>query len=103
MGFDKTGRAVETNDQAARDFRVKRSAVASFFNPAPDQSLRALSRAPTPSLPQHPLYPRYNLMTGGIRRFVEVDDTGGDVGFEVTLERGASAGDWDKVAGSDEN
>ncbi len=52
------------------------------------------------TLPQHPLHPRYDLMTGRVRGFVEVDDTGGNVGLEIALERGATARNWDEVAGS---
>ena len=55
------------------------------------------------TLPEHPLHPSYNLMTGRIRGFVEVYDAGGNVGFEVALERGATARDWNEVAGSDED
>lgn len=42
-------------------------------------------------------------MAGRVRRFVEVDDAGGDVGFKVALERGATAWDWNEVASSHKN
>ncbi len=42
-------------------------------------------------------------MAGRIGGFVEVYDSGGDVGLEITLERGATAWNGDKVAGPDKN
>jgi len=39
---------------------------------------------------------------GGIGRFVEIDDAGGDVGFEIASERCAACGDGCEVTGADE-
>jgi hypothetical protein len=41
-------------------------------------------------------------MGTGIARFVEVDDTAADVRLQFTLQRSASAGNWCKMAGTDE-
>ena len=49
------------------------------------------------NVPEHAFNPRDHLMTGGIARFVEVDHTGADEGFEVALERSTSDGDWGEM------
>lgn len=76
--------------------------MAGLFNPAPVSqcSLRLKLHS---NLPEHPLHPRYDLMTGRVRGFVEVDDTRGNVGFKVALERGATAWNWNEMAGSHEH
>lgn len=51
---------------------------------------------------KHSLDPRDNFMTGRIRRFVEVDHAGGDVGLEIALVRGAAYWDRCEVTCSDE-
>ena len=40
-------------------------------------------------------------MAGRIARFVEVDHTGADEGFKVTLQRSTSHRDWGEMASSD--
>ena len=49
-------------------------------------------------LPEHALYPRNDLMTGRIRRFVEIDHARTDILLELTLERGASYRYWREMA-----
>lgn len=52
-------------------------------------------------LPQNPLHPSHNLVTGRIGRLVEVDDTGIDVGLQVTLQGRTACGDGGEMARSD--
>lgn len=42
-------------------------------------------------------------MTGRVGGLVQVDNTGADVGLEVTLERGSTGGDRGEVAGANEH
>ena len=42
-------------------------------------------------------------MTGGVRGFIEIYNTGADVGFEVALEWCAAIGDRSEVTGTDED
>ena len=44
------------------------------------------------NLPEDALHPSHDLVTGRVRGLVEVDDTGADVGLEVTLQGRAPAG-----------
>ena len=41
-------------------------------------------------------------MTGRIARFVEIDHTRANVGFEIALKRVATHRNWGKMSGSDE-
>ena len=77
--------------------------MASFFNPALISPSPPCIESVLPRIPEHPLYPRHNLMAGRIRGLVKIYDAGGDVGFEVALERCATAWNWDKVAGPNKN
>ena len=102
LGFDEPSCAIQADDQAACDLRIQSSAMSGLFNPVNDQHLCLLPpRAPL-NIPKHALNPRDHLMTGGIAGFVEVYDTGANEGFEVSLERSTSHGNWSKVSGSDE-
>lgn len=42
-------------------------------------------------------------MTRRVGGFVEVDDTGADVGLEVTLEGRSTGRDWGEVAGANKH
>ena len=42
-------------------------------------------------------------MAGGVRGFVEVDDTGADVGLNVTLQRRASMRDRGEMSSADDH
>lgn len=55
------------------------------------------------NLPQDPLHPRNNFMTGWVGRFVQVDDTGVDVGLQVTLKRRATSRNRREMASSHQN
>lgn len=55
------------------------------------------------NLPQDPLHPRNNLMTGWVGRLVQVNDTGIDVGLQVTLKRRATSRNWREMASSHQN
>ena len=46
--------------------------------------------------------PGDDFVGGGVGGFVEVDDAGGDVGFQVAAEGRAAGGDGGEVAGADE-
>ena len=52
---------------------------------------------------EHALDPCYDFMAGRVGWFVEVDDAGGYVGFEIAFERGTSMWDWCEMACSDED
>lgn len=43
--------------------------------------------------PKNSLHPRDDFVTGGVRRLVEVDDTGADIGLDITLQRLTSGRD----------
>lgn len=42
-------------------------------------------------------------MTGRVRRLVKVDDTGADVGLQITLERGSASRNRGEVAGANKH
>jgi hypothetical protein len=42
-------------------------------------------------------------MAGRVRWLVEIDYTGTDIGFEITLERRASGGNWCEMTSSNKN
>ena len=42
-------------------------------------------------------------MAGWVGRLVQVNDTGIDVGLQVTLKRRATGGNWSKMTSSGEN
>lgn len=54
-------------------------------------------------IPEHTLDPSDNFMTGRVGGLVQVDDTGADVGLEVTLERCAAGGNGCEVTGANEH
>jgi len=72
LRLDETGRSVDTDNQASSDFRVERSRVTSLLHA------------------ENSLEPSDDFVRGRVGRLVEVDDTGLDVGCEVTLERADS-------------
>lgn len=84
LTFDESGGAVEAHDETTCDFGVERAAVSRLLDP------------------QHALDPGDDFMGGWIRGLVEVDHAGGDVGFEVALERGATVWNGGEVTGADE-
>ena len=51
---------------------------------------------------EYALQPCDDFVRGWVGGFIEVDDAGGDVGFEIAAERCAAGWDWGEVAGSDE-
>lgn len=54
-------------------------------------------------IPQYPLDPSNNFVTGGVRRLVQVDHTGADILLEVASMRRASCRDGCKVRSPDEH
>ena len=102
LGFDEPSCAIQADDQAARDLRIKSSTMSSLLNPVNDQHLCLLHPQAQLKIPEHALNPRDHLMTGGIAGFVEIYDTGANEGFEVSFERSTSHGNWGKVSCSDE-
>jgi hypothetical protein len=54
-------------------------------------------------LPEDPLHPSHNFVTGRVRRLVEVDDTGADVGLEVTAKGRGASGNRGEVTSPDEH
>jgi hypothetical protein len=54
-------------------------------------------------IPEHPLHPGNNLMAGRVRRLIQINHTGANVGFEVAFEWGAATWDGCEMAGPDEN
>lgn len=54
-------------------------------------------------LPQDALHPRDNLVGGRVGGLVQVDNTGADVGLEVTLQRRSTGGNGSEVTGANEH
>lgn len=54
-------------------------------------------------LPEDSLHPCYDFVTGRIGGLVEVDDTGADVGLEVTLERRSTSRNRSEMTGANEH
>ena len=52
--------------------------------------------------PKHALDPSDNLMTGRIRRFIQINHPRADVGFEISFKRRASHGDGSEMSGANE-
>lgn len=106
LRLDQTRRPVQTHDQASRHLGVEGSAVAGFLDPVSRQ-LQSHHQSAVHTrwshLPEHPLDPSDNFMTGRVRGFVEIDDAGADVGLEVALQGGTAVWDGSEVAGSDED
>lgn len=107
LRFNQTSRTVDTDDQASCDLGVQSSTVASLLG-----SMKAHSSVycfkggrfeARKSLPQDPLHPRDDFMTGRVGRLVQVDHTGVDVGLQVTLERRATGRNWCKMTGPHKN
>lgn len=66
LGLDETSSAVNANNQTTRNLGVERSTVAGLL------------------ASQNTFYPSDNFVTGGVGGFVEINDTGGNVGLEVS-------------------
>jgi hypothetical protein len=54
-------------------------------------------------LPEDPLHPSDDFVTGRVRRLVQVDNTGADVGLEITAQRRRTSGDRGEVTSPDEH
>lgn len=54
-------------------------------------------------LPQDALHPRDNLVGGRVGGLVQVDNTGADIGLEVTLQGRSTGGNRSEVAGANEH
>lgn len=54
-------------------------------------------------LPQDALHPRDNLVGGRVGGLVQVDNTGADVGLEITLQRRSTGRDRSEVTGANEH
>lgn len=102
LGFDEPSCAIQANDQAASDFGIQSSAVTSLFNSVDYERLCLLLSRALFNVPEYTLDPSDHLMTRRISRFVEVDHTGANEGFEVALERSTSYRNWREMPGSDE-
>lgn len=102
LRFDKPSCAIQADDQAASDLGIQSSAMSGFLDPVYCQRLCLVFSAASSNLPEHALNPRDHLMTGRIARFVEVDHTRANVGFEIALERIATHRNWREMPGSDE-
>lgn len=54
-------------------------------------------------LPKDPLHPSHDFMTGRVGRLVKVDDTGADVGLQVTAQGRGASRDRGEVTGPNEH
>jgi len=54
-------------------------------------------------IPKHALDPCDNFVGGWVGWLVEVNDTGGDVRLEVSLQWGASIWDWGEMSSANKN
>lgn len=54
-------------------------------------------------LPEDPLHPSDDFVTGGVGGLVQVDDTGANVGLKVTLKRRSTSRDRGEVTGANEH
>jgi len=55
------------------------------------------------NLPEDALHPSHDFVTGRVGGLVKVDNTGADVGLEVTLQGRGTSRDWCEVTGSNEH
>jgi hypothetical protein len=55
------------------------------------------------NLPEDPLHPSHDFVTGRVRRLVKVDDTGADVRLQVTVNRRGASRDRGEVTGPNEH
>jgi hypothetical protein len=85
LTLHKSCSAIDTDDQTTRDLGIECAGVTSTVNT------------------ENALEPCDDFVRGGVRRLVEVDDTGGDVGLEITAKRGASCRDGREVTGPDQH
>lgn len=54
-------------------------------------------------VPEHALNPSDNLVGGWVRWLIEIDNSGRDVGLEVSLQWSASIWDWGEVSSANQN
>ena len=83
LGLDETCRTVNADNETTSDLGIEGTGVASSVS-AEDS-----------------LHPCDDFVGGWVRGFVKVDDTAGNVGLEVTLQRCRACWDWCKVTGTD--
>lgn len=67
LRFDQPSRAIDADNKTSRNFGIEGATVTSLLDS------------------EYPLDPRNNFVTGWIRGLVEIDDTGGDIGFEIAF------------------
>lgn len=111
LGLDKTSSAVNANDQATSDLGIKGTAVTSLLHSNQRKkkvSLRIQAEIKGHSQsnidePEHALDPSDDLVTRGIGRLIEVDDSRADVRLDVALQRRAAIGNGGEVTRSNEN
>jgi hypothetical protein len=85
LGLDQTGGAVNADDQTSSDLGIESTGVTSTL------------------ATENALDPGDDFVRRGVRGLVKVDDTGGDVRLEVTLERGCASGDGGEVTSANKD
>lgn len=105
LRLDQTGGAVNADDQTSSDLRIKGTTVTSLLGSVKKLAISIIFKPLGKSnndLPEDPLHPSHDFVTGRVRRLVEVDDTGTDVGLQVTAQRGRASRDRGEVTGANE-
>lgn len=110
LRLDETGGTIDTDDETSSDLRIQCTAVTSLLHSktATSSGLSHSKRNVNSDgsrkvVPQNSLHPRDNLMTGRVRRLIQVDHTRANEGLQITLERRATGGDRSEMAGPDKN
>jgi hypothetical protein len=85
LGLDKTSGTVNADNQAAGNLWIESSGVTSLLNT------------------EHALDPGDDFVGRWVRWLVEVDNTGGNVGLEVSLKWCASVWNWCEMSSADED
>jgi len=117
LGLDQTSSTVNADDQAASDLGIKGTGVTSLLGSRIDERVRLaifsqcfrawgsrnIGLGLGSVLPEDPLHPSHDFVTGGVGRLVQVDNTGADVGLQVTLKRRSTSRDRGEVTGANEH
>lgn len=107
LGLDQAGGTVNAHNQTSCNLGIQSTAMASLLDTVHQvsKSVHGTINAVRQALhvPKDAFDPGDDLVTGGVRRLVEVDDAGADIRLDVTLQRGGAIGDGREMAGSHEN
>lgn len=102
LGLDQTSGAINANNKASCDLGVESSAVSSLFNPIHilenpwGLGVRLV-------VPQDPLDPSYDFVTGRVGWLIKVDNARADVLLQVASKRCATCRNRGVMRSSDEN